>query len=362
MKPRADYYGSGKPSAVVTAKAMLRRRAAVAYRYLGLTCLCQGDFIEARAHLDEALRVYNPEHELEAKFRFGMDTGAGATVYLAHIHWILGEVRRARELIDEAVALAIESGHVPTQVVTHQFKAIFEIFHGDAGAVRRDSETVIELSREHGIAQYLAAGLLSHSWARARLGDRETGVTELRQALAASMEQRNKVWVPLFQGLLAEIEAEGQGAEASLTRIDEALAVAGETGEHWTDAFLHRIRGEILLKRDPAKTASAEEAFLTAIAIAQQQEARSFGLLAALALAKLYQSENRVADAHAVLAAALEGFVPTPELPQIEEAQALLTVLAEADEVKRAAAAREPTAQTSDCIRTGSGVVARFRC
>ena len=203
------------------------------------------------------------------------------------------------------------------------------------------SETVIELSRQHGIAQYLAAGLLSHSWARARLGDRETGVTELRQALAASMEQRNKVWVPLFQGLLAEIEAEGHGAEASLTRIDEALAVAGETGEHWTDAFLHRIRGEILLKRDPANTASAEEAFLTAIAIAQQQEARSFELLAALALAKLYQNANRAADAHAVLAPALEGFALTSELPQIEEAQALLTALADADEVKRAATARE---------------------
>ena len=87
--------------------------AAVAYRYLGLTCLCQGDFIEARAHLDEALRVYNPEHELEAKFRFGMDTGAGATVYLAHIHWILGEVGRARELIEEAVARAVESASCP---------------------------------------------------------------------------------------------------------------------------------------------------------------------------------------------------------------------------------------------------------
>src|SRR5215467_11125801 len=41
------------------------------------------------------------------------------------------------------------------------------------------------------------------------------------------------------------------------------LALAGETGEHWCDAFLHRLRGEILLKRDPANTASPEDAFLT---------------------------------------------------------------------------------------------------
>jgi predicted ATPase len=115
-----------------------------------------------------------------------------------------------------------------------------------------------------------------------------------------------------------------------LARIDEALALVGddERGEHWSDAFLHRLRGEILLKRDPANTAPAEEAFLTAIAIAQKQNARSFELRAALSLAKLYHSTNRPAGAHAVLAPALEGFSPTPEFPEIAEAQALLAALA----------------------------------
>jgi len=55
-----------------------------------------------------------------------------------------------------------------------------------------------------------------------------------------------------------------------LTRIEEAPALADETEEHWTDAFLHPIRGEILLKRDPTNTGPAEEAFLTAVAIARQ--------------------------------------------------------------------------------------------
>jgi predicted ATPase len=154
----------------------------------------------------------------------------------------------------------------------------------------------------------------------ARLEGRETGATELRQALAAYIEQGNKLSAPFYQGLLAEIEAQDD-AEGALTRIDEALALAGETGEHWSDAFLHRLRGEILLKRDSANTAPAEDAFLTAIAVAQQQKARSFELRAALALAKLYQSAGRVPDAHAVLASALEGFSPTPEFPEIAEAQ-----------------------------------------
>ncbi len=91
-------------------------------------------------------------------------------------------------------------------------------------------------------------------------------------------------------------------------------------------------------KRDPANPAPAEEAFQTAIAVAKQQGARSFELRAALSLAKLYQSTGRPAEAHAVLAPALEGFSPTPEMPEIAEAQALLAALAETDEVKAEAA------------------------
>ena len=122
-------------------------------------------------------------------------------------------------------------------------------------------------------------------------------------------------------------EAEGDAA-AALTRIDDALALAGKTGEHWTDAFLHRLRGEVLLKGDPTNKAPAEDAFLTAIAIGQQQKARSFELQSALALAKLYQSTGRPAKAEAALAPALKGFSPTPQFPEIEQAQTFLAALA----------------------------------
>jgi hypothetical protein len=158
--------------------------------------------------------------------------------------------------------------------------------------------------------------------------------------LAAYTDQGSKFAVPFYQGLLAEIEAQGD-AEGALTRIEEALALADETGEHWTDAFLHRIRGEILLKRDPANTAPAEEAFLTAVAIARQQKARCFELRAALDLGRLYNSTSRSADAQALLASALKGFSPTPEFPEISEAQTPFAALTETDELKNAAASRQ---------------------
>ena len=311
-----------------------------AHRYLGMTLLFQGHFAEARTHLEEVLRTYDPNRDREAKFRFGTDSLASATIYLAQAYWRLGDIKRARELSEEAVARAVDSAHGPTLANTWTFKAAFELNCGDADATRDAAEALAELSREHGLALYLAYAAAHSAWAHARLGDKEAGVTELRQALAALTGQGVKAVMPLFQGLLAELEADGQGSEDAVRRIDEALALANETGEHQSDAFLYRVRGEILLKREPANTTPAEEAFLTAIAVAQQQNARSFGLRAALSLAKLYQSIERAAEAHAVLSPAVEGFSPTPDFPEIEEAQALLAALGETDEVKNAAGSR----------------------
>ena len=117
----------------------------------------------------------------------------------------------------------------------------------------RTADSLLELTRQHGISVYATLGTMCSGWARAQLGDREAGVAEFREALATYTGQGNKGHVPLHQGLLAELEADGQDMEAALTRMDAALALAGETGEHWTDSFLHRVRGEILLKRNPAK-------------------------------------------------------------------------------------------------------------
>ena len=124
--------------------------------------------------------------------------------------------------------------------------------------------------------------------------------------------------------LLAELELQALGADSALTRIDEALAHARASEYRCDLPFAYLLRGEILLKLHPGDQAGAEKAFQTAVAIAMEQGARSWGQRAALAFAKLCQSTGRPIDAHTVLAPALEGFAPTPEMPEIAEAQALL--------------------------------------
>ena len=135
---------------------------------------------------------------------------------------------------------------------------------------------------------------------------------------------------------LAEAEARAGDVERAVAILDEALATCERIGHRTFEAELHRVRGEHAAEARPANTAPAEDAFRTALSQLQEQGTRSFALRAALSLAKLYQSTGRPAEAHAVLAPALEGFSPTPEMPEIAEAQALLAALAETDEVKAA--------------------------
>ena len=216
------------------------------------------------------------------------------------------------------------------------------------GDCTRAAPNAVELSRlvrEHDLPMFRAYGVFLEGWASAASGEIGRGLSDMRRGVELLREQ-NVLW---FDGLLkialAGAEAKAGDPAHAITILDVELAMCDRTGYRAFEAELHRVRGEILLKQNPANSASAEEALLTAIAVAKQQGTRSFELRAALALAKLYQSTARLTEAHAVLAPALDDFAPTPEMPEIAEAKAVLAALAEMDEVKVEAAHRQRLTQ-----------------
>jgi predicted ATPase len=292
-----------------------------ARRMLGLVCLYQGDLKAARSVLERAFCEYVPERDGEARLP-ARDVGAAA--FLALTEWHLGEVERARQLIDYATRRADELGHVATVANALFFKTVLESRRDDVSATRLAANALLELSEEYGFKTYAELGPVYTNWARGRLLDADEGASGLRQALAAYVAQGNRADAPSFQGLLAELEARSRGPDSALSSIERGLATADETGEHFTDPYLHRLRGDIFLKRNPADPSPAEEAYRTAVTIAKQQGARSYELLASLALAKFYQLTARPAEACAVLGPVLQGFSPTPEMPEIAEAQGLM--------------------------------------
>jgi len=109
--------------------------AAVASRILGVTFLWQGDFTEAKATLEETLRLCDAQQNPQVNVGFGLDTVAPAKAFLALTTWVLGEVTRARVLIEEALARAVETTHAPTLVTAYWIKATLEVLRGDAEGV-----------------------------------------------------------------------------------------------------------------------------------------------------------------------------------------------------------------------------------
>ena len=161
-----------------------------------------------------------------------------------------------------------------------------------------------------------------------------SGLEDMRRGAERLCEQNVLIFDGLLKIALAEAEARAGDVDRALAVLDEALATCNRTGIRAFEAELYRVRGEMLLKRDPADAAPAEEALQTAIAVAQRQGTRAFELRAAPSLAKLHQSTGRPADAHAVLASAVQGFTPTPEMPEITEAEATLAAIAARAHVK----------------------------
>ena len=302
--------------------------AAVARRILGSTCLLQGDLMAAKALLERTLADYTASLDAEARIHFGHDVRPIAAANLASATWLLGEVENARGFAELAVLTAAELGHAPTSTNAHSYLAMFEVRRNDFYATLRLAEEILFDARKHKMDLWVAFGEVFAAWARGRRHDPGAEAPVLRRALVNYLNQGNKLFAPLFHGMLADLEAETNSLDVALTLINDGLGFSEETSERFSDPYLHRLRGDILLKRDPANPAPAEEAFRAAVAIAQAHKARSFELQSALSLANLYQSTGRPTAAHAVLTPALEGFAPTPEMPEIAEALALVERLA----------------------------------
>ena len=69
--------------------------AGVGHRIVGLTSMFSGDLVEARKHLETALRTYDRERDSEVRERFALDTGVAARVFLALASWLGGDLQRA---------------------------------------------------------------------------------------------------------------------------------------------------------------------------------------------------------------------------------------------------------------------------
>ena len=158
-------------------------------------------------------------------------------------------------------------------------------------------------------------------------GEGAAALAEVAEGFALAAGTSHRGGAPgLFAALADGRRAAGKYA-AALGVVGNGFAVATETGQHFWDAGLHQLKGELLLDTDPANAAEAEALFCRALDIARAQEAKSFELRAATSLARLWQRQGKRAEACALLAPVYAWFTEGFDTGDLVEAKVLLDEL-----------------------------------
>ncbi len=301
--------------------------AAMAHRICGTTRFYEGNFVVARQHLEQVLAICNAVRDREPVFRFGLDVASPAMTYLALTLWALGRFGRACSLMEQAVARALETGHIPTIALAHDQAAGFEMMRRDRLRTAPHARALLSLAREHGMPVWIANGMFRNGWSRWD-ADHEAGMAEMRQGIALLRLQQHEVSLPTMMTLLAETEAEAGHPDAGLTTIEMQLATIERTGPRWSLAELHRVRGEILLRCGSGDALAAESAFGRAIEIARSQLAKGFELHAAVSLARLWVGKGKRAQALELITPLCAWFDEGIDCDARREARALQSDLA----------------------------------
>jgi predicted ATPase len=110
--------------------------------------------------------------------------------------------------------------------------------------------------------------------------------------------------------------------------IDEAMTRIEKTKDKWYEAEVNRVAGVIALKAHEPDTPKAEGYFERALAVARQQQAKSWELRAAMSMARLWRDQGKRDEAHDLLAAVYGWFTEGFDTLDLKEAKALLDQLA----------------------------------
>jgi adenylate cyclase len=274
--------------------------------------------------------LYDPQQHRSLAVIYGHDPGVCCRGVAALTLWLLGYPEQARQQSHEALTLVHELAHPHSLAVALDQSAWFHQFCREWQAVQERAEATITLSTDQGFAQWLAPGTIRRGWALAEQGQREEGMAQMRQGLAALQAINSQRARTYYLALLAEAYGRGNEVEEGLRVLAEALRVVDKTAERYWEAELYRLRGELLLNaecgvRNAALT--AEECFQQALDVARRQQARSLELRAAMSLARLWQRQGRRDEARQLLAEVYGWFTEGFATADLQEAKALLDAL-----------------------------------
>jgi predicted ATPase len=231
----------------------------------------------------------------------------------------------------ETVTLAQRLSHPHSLAFALCAAAVLHQLRQEKHTAQEQAEAAITLSREQGFPYFLALGMIVRNCALAERDQAEESITQMRQGLAAYRATGSRWIEPYFLALLAEAYGNAGQVHEGLDVMTEALDVIGTTREFAWEAELYRIKGELLLNvkcEMRNKEWTPEDCFKKALDVARDQQAKSWELRAAMSLSRLWQQQDRQAQARQLLAEVYNWFTEGFDTPDLQEAKALLEKLA----------------------------------
>ena len=300
----------------------------IGHRLVGMSLLHTGDIVEGRAHLDRANALYNPNEHRALATRFGQDSRVTILSRRSWALWLLGYPEAA--LADAAQVLkdGREIGHAATLMHALARPSFTLICCGDYAAAEAQASEVIALAGQKGATQWKAAGLISQGWLSTLTGEASNAVQMLSSGITAWRSTGATLWMPWYLSCLASAHAELGQFDCACRCLGDAITAAVSTQEKWYEAEIHRTAGEIALMLPEPDAAKAETDFERALAIARQQQAKSWELRAAISFARLWRDQGKVQQARELLAPVYGWFTEGFDTRDLKEAKALLDELA----------------------------------
>jgi predicted ATPase len=300
----------------------------VGHRLMGTSLVLTGDIAEGRAHFDQAIALYDPAEHRPLATRFGQEVGVTILTYRSWALWLLGYPEAALRDADDALKNAREIGQAATLMYALTQTAIPYSLCGSCAAAAPQAQELVALAEEKGAPFWKAGGMLNQGGVLALAGRASDAIEMLISGMTAWRTTGSTMWLPLYLPHLARAHAELGQFEEAWRCIGEAMTAVETTKERWCEAEVNRVAGEIELKSPERDAAKAQGYFERALAIARQQQAKSWELRAAMSMARLWRDQGKRDEARDLLAAVYGWFTEGFDTLDLKDAKVLLDELA----------------------------------
>ena len=286
-----------------------------------------GDLVDGKEHYDRALAIYDPAEHGPLTTRSGRDVGVTLLSFRASCVWQLGYPAASRNDAERAVKNARETGQATTLMYALFSAVVNHIRCGNYAAAHTEVDELIALADERGAAYWKACGTAARGWLFTETGKASDAVRAITSGITSLRSTGATLYEPWHLWYLATAYAELGQPDDARRCIDDAIEKVERSKEKWCEAEVHRIAGEIALKSLAPDPEKAEAYFERALAVARQQQAKSWELRAAMSMARLWRDQGKRDEARDLLAPVYGWFTEGFDTLDLKEAKALLDEL-----------------------------------